>query len=230
MQIMKYQLRNFILGVIACLVCATVAEVKFFLFEIFVLVMLYAFFTKNIRKAIKVLFFITVLIFIGIKIIVAINPYFADFFSLEGINNYIDASKNSGGTIYIGRTNGYKVISILLFQNIFEVAFGKGFGSEISDLANALHSAWFSYASLYIAGGIIGTVLIFMFLASLFVKGSQKVDSVIGKTVVCLVVMSIITFFYDAQMLSPYTSPLYFFIFAGVELMNNNEVKNDKNI
>lgn len=222
--------KKFVSGVIACLVCAAVAEIKIFLFELFILLMLYAFFTKNIGKAFKVLLLSIILIFIGIKIIVTINPYFIEFFSLEGIKNYIDASEDSGGTIYIGRTNGYKVISILLFQNIFEVAFGKGFGSEISDLANALHSTWFSYASIFIAGGIIGTVFIFMFLISLFVQGRQKIDFLIGKTVICLVVISFITFFYDSQMLVPYTSPLYFFIFAGVELMNNNEVKNDKNI
>ena len=207
-------------GLVLCLVSATFAEIKIYYFELLVFVFFYSYWNKNMKSIIWI-FLSLVLIYLGMYIFSVFNPSFTKLLSPEGLLDYlINAYGNPD--YYIGRTNGFSLISASVFNNrIIDILAGNGFyGLEWAN-AVMMHVQWFSYSSLFYAGGAIGITLIILFFVIVIVKARKKMEFFHGKCALIMGALSIILLFYGNEVLFAGSSPFIFFMLAGCEISEN---------
>lgn len=202
---------NLLFGIGGCLFIATVGELKFFYFEIVLLVVLICVFvTHNLRMAV----FITAIAVIGVvgmSFYVRLYPHRAGFLSLVYIQEY---SKNNsyGVSTEINRLTAINIISTNYFDmNWKKILLGLGMGngefsSQYSFLTSefySLHSIrlrydWFVHSFMFVETGYIGLALYVLSYVSAMIKAWwDRKDNTMNQIAMISIAFLIIMIFYN---------------------------------
>lgn len=204
----------FYMALIMCSVVAAVAEIKIYYFALVIYFIIYMILSKQHIRIILMLFALIFVGYIGLKVFIYYYPGFADFFSVEGVQAYLDAGYG-GKTFAVTRTNGYSFIYENLFnKNVLKVIFGNGFAANQADLVNEYNVNFFMYSRLFYYGGIVGSVLYYILPVKAFL-GLFKKDRNIVETISALTGLLMILFsFYSSEVGALETSAFYYFMLS----------------
>lgn len=173
-----------VLGI--CLFIAVVGELKFFFFELIIIIIyILAFVSKNF----KMLVFVFTAIVVGI---IAVNlygklyPNNAGFLSLDFIRDYA-FERSYGSSTDINRLTAVQYIKDNIFKgNLKKIWIGLGIGngetSQYSFLTSSFYSfygdrikySWFSHAFMFVENGYIGLSLYFAFFVSIYIRAFRN--------------------------------------------------------
>lgn len=157
----------------AAILVAALAELKFFYIEFVVILAVTSLITSF---SFKKLFIIIGAVFglnAGVYLLGKIFPYYADFFTINGILANITDSRGYSGANDINRFTGFSIINNRFLTNSFSRLFGLGLGncdystsfsflmSPFFKMNELLHYTWLSIFWVYLECGILG---LFMFI------------------------------------------------------------------
>lgn len=172
--------------VIAALLIAALAEIKFF-FVLFALILaLASLFTNFTWRKLWVLWGGVALVVIGAAVLALVFPSSDGFLSLEYFLTAATSSKGYTSAGDLNRLNAIPVINELWLQNGWQQTFGLGLGN--CDYAGFdflitpfykdyghMHYSWFTYAFVYLETGWVGLVCYYGFFALVFL-GAWKIE------------------------------------------------------
>lgn len=211
------------------LLCAALAELKFFFVLFIIIVIMAAVMTKSSVK--KTLFFIVgaVMIIIFSTVLSVMYDEFAGFLS---IGNLWDALLNPNYATKedVGRLTAIPVISERFLTGFFDKLIGMGLGNADSsslaifntpffDMYNSIHYAFFSYSFLYLETGILGLILyatffIISFVVALKLYKAKSADEMTCQLTMIFSIMCIAFMFYNIALKSELAAYLAFFVLA----------------
>lgn len=173
---------------IGCIYISSLAEIKFFYFEIGIIIILAIMLSKPNRRTIELGVLGILFLLIASQLIDFIwGATSSGFFSLEGIQEYLDF--NSRGYGYasvgdIGRVGGIVQLNNIFFKNeINLIGMGPGaccYGTPFYALYSNLHYIWFGYTLIYLELGWCGVLAFILFFVlvvyALFKKQKMEID------------------------------------------------------
>lgn len=168
---------------IMCLLCvyiASLAEIKFFFFELILIVGSIILLNKPNKKTIT-LCIISGLLLIAMSTIVSSlwSSASSDMFSLEGIEYYLSEKSYGYASVGdLGRIGGISKLNEFFFTEKVNI-FGRGIGSceyGTPFYANYsyLHYIWFGYLMIFLEMGYLGLVLYIAFFVAVIIASVRK--------------------------------------------------------
>ncbi|MHB8128920.1 MAG: hypothetical protein ACYDEX_07975 [Mobilitalea sp.] len=212
---------------------SVLAEIKFYYFELILIVLIVLVLSKPNRKVFTI-------VFTGIVFLFVIRSYTeqlwsgsAKYFTKEGIEYYFTQDSYGYSSINdIGRVGGISKLNSLIFSEKDNInLFGMGLG--FCDINSAfiinnsfyvmyeyLHYSWFTYLITYLELGWIGLILYILFFAIIFitsiksVQHNTKEEAIASKSTQIIIqtiaILSIVLLWYNSTIRN---TPA-FFIFA----------------
>lgn len=217
---------------------AILSEIKLFLFELLLIIVVNAILIAVIQKKHKAVLRLTgfvvlgvALVFISANLIAKLYPNLSNnnFLTIEGLRYILSRTSGYSGSGDINRLTAFSMINNLPeFSTISSKIFGLGLGSAEYSTSwsimnspfylahNSMHYYWFSHAWTYIEGGYVGTAFYLLsFIATIF-SGVRILKRCHGDT---YMIISGITVLFVTFMLYVYNQSLrmesaYFIYFA----------------
>lgn len=156
--------------ILMAMLTAAVAELKIYYFELVLVFLVYMLLSKQFFKSLVLAILLGVILVLGYMVFLKIYPGFTNFFSKEGVQEYLD-SGYAGKTFNVTRTNGYSFIyENMFFRSKLMCLFGHGFTSDEANMVTEYNVHYFTYSKLFYYGGIIGSLMYYMLPIHAFIK------------------------------------------------------------
>ena len=205
---------HLLFGVSGSLFVATVAELKFFYFEIMLLIVLICVFvTKNFRMAVFVSI-ITIVGIIGLYFYIKLYPNRANFFTVGFVKQY-SLKETYGTSSKMNRLNAISYINTYYFNgNLKKFLFGLGMGngemsSQFSFLTSSFYNKygrilrydWFSQSFLFVEFGIVGLIVYTCSIISSGLKSfKSREENSYMQTAFISAIFIVLTIFYNQSL------------------------------
>lgn len=239
----RTSLKKFFGIIVSCLYLSVITELKFYYFELVVIVFITFLSERMTFRKVALILFVVIGMVIAINAIGYFFPVFRDFFTIESISQYIGDDGYTGQGDFNRLNAVFKVKELFFKNNVIFNIFGFGLGncsfssfnfltSEFYNLYNFLHYQWFTDSFVYIETGAIGLILYEIFFVVIFIATiliSFSIDyreseyafiKAIGVISLCSIVCSIYNV--SLQMESGY---LIYIILAGVLIINKQRAQ-----
>lgn len=222
----QIKLRTLLLHCLACVYVAALAEIKFFYFELAMILLLVIMFTKPNRKTITAGIAGVLMLLVLSQLVEGLwSGSSSSMFTWEGIQGYF-AEKAYGYSAVgdLGRVGGIAQIDRLFFPdspNLFGLGMGScTYGTPFYAKHGYLHYTWFSYLNIYLEMGWVGLVLYILFFLSVAFSSlrarregaaeapADKAIHVVGE---CMGVLGIVLLWYNTTVIN---YPGYFLFLA----------------
>lgn len=167
----KGKLSNCLLVLAGSCYIAALSELKIYIFELILILLLSLFLTKFSLKKIVLVIVGCLGIILAAKLMIIYNPEWNQFFSIEEILESVTRKSGYSGAGDLNRFTGISTLSEMFFYKKIDLFIGRGLGSceyssfsfLISDFYNSysyLHYTWFYATFLFIECGYMGIIFI----------------------------------------------------------------------
>jgi len=196
----KEGLWSLLFKVFSILLISALAELKFFIVEFIIIVLVASLVTKfSWRKLLIIVLSVIGTVF-GIIMMIQIFPEFAEFFTFEII---LDSASSASGYTFsndLNRLTALTVINKEVLTTPFLRMFGLGMGNcDLSSIAvfntpfyeshQDMNYNWFSHAFMYLETGYIGMILFFAFFVFCFIIAHRRMRNQQADRVFCQISM-----------------------------------------
>ena len=244
---------TFFVFLIISLLIASLAEIKFYFFEILFLIAVCLIALKPSFKLFAIIFLLIVSFLVGLNLLKSVYPESYELlFSKQSIYSYLDASWANG--IEIGRTTGIDFVNRYFFSSsslysLFHLGFGNftlnklfGFGFGSCEFSSGFSSAFslrysftnysaFEFIDKYLEIGVVGLFAYGFFFVTLFIRSirlSRHNDPnirIMSQFCLLLVPLIIINIWYGN--LRTEASYFFFFSLASLQIALKSIQSND---
>ena len=221
----KESLRNTAIKSAMALIIATLAELRFFFIEFAVIVAVAVLITSFSWRKVVIIGVAAAGVFIGVKLLIDIFPYFADYMTIESFYNSAVSEEGYTSSGDLNRLTSLEMISDLFLKTDSDRLFGMGLGNcDYADgfgfltssfyIKNAdYHYTWLSTAFVYLETGIFGLVFFFGFFALVFVmtlRQIRKTEKIYCQLSMVTSVMCVLIGIYNSTLRTEAAFMLYF--------------------
>ncbi len=221
----KESLRNTVIKSALALVISALAELRFFFIEFAVIVAVAVLITSFSWRKVVIIGVAAAGVFIGVKILIDIFPYFADYMTIESFYNSAVSEEGYTSSGDLNRLTSFEMISDLFLKTDIERFFGLGLGNcDYADgfgfltssfyIKNAdYHYTWLSTAFVYLETGIFGLVFFFGFFVLVFamaLRRIKKTEKIYCQLSMVTAVMCVLIGVYNSTLRTEAAFMLYF--------------------
>lgn len=173
-------LKKAIMNCLLCVYIASLAEIKFFFFELILIVISVVILNRPNKKTISICIVSGLLLIAMNSIIDSLwSSSSSDIFSIEGIEFYLSEKSYGYASVGdLGRIGGISKLDEYFFQDSLNL-FGKGLGSceygtPFYSIYSYLHYIWFGYLTIYLEMGWTGLILYVAFFIAIVFASIRK--------------------------------------------------------
>ena len=209
----KQSLLKVIVYIGLCVGISGLAELKVYIVEIALIVLVVGAFSKGFIKKVFIVLIGIVFALMSIELIEKLMPSWEGFFTLENMYNMISSKKGYTNSGDLNRLTAVVSINEMFFKNSINW-FGLGLGNcEFSDTIENLnsvfsmkygylHYGWFSVAKVYLElgwFGVISSISIWIYTFSVVIR-KLRFNQEYRIIVACMTIMATFFFFYNSTM------------------------------
>ncbi|MEG0408978.1 MAG: hypothetical protein RR623_08905 [Bacilli bacterium] len=206
----RNKLNKLIVYITLCSIIAGFAELKIYVVEVLLILVLTGVFSKGFLKKTSIILMSIVFMMLCIRLIEILIPGWENFFTIKNLYEMASTTQGYTNSGDLNRLTSITELNDLFFKNSVNwTGFGLGncefsdtFGFLNSNFANAygyLHYSWFSVAKIYLELGWIGVITsigIWVYTLHVALKRNTKWKI----SILIMVVMAILFFFYNYTM------------------------------
>lgn len=206
----KSKLSNFIFYIAICAVIAGFAELKIYVVEVVLILVLTGFFSKGFLKKILITLIGIVFMLVCIRLIEILIPGWEGFFTIENMYKMVSSTQGYTNSGDLNRLTAIPELNNMFFNNSINLTgFGLGncefsdsfafLNSHFANVYGRLHYAWFSVAKIYLELGWVGVITsIGIWVYTFYV--AMKKNSKLKVLIAIIAIMAIFFFFYNYTM------------------------------
>jgi hypothetical protein len=237
----QIKLRSLILNFLACVYIAALAEIKFFYFELAIILLLVIMFTKPNRKTITAgIVGVILLLVLSQMVEILWSSSSSSIFTWEGIQYYFSDKAYGYSSIGdLGRIRGIAQLNKMFFPdstNLFGMGIGNcTYGTLFYNNYSYLHYIWFGYLNIYLEMGWAGLLLYILFFGSIILSSMKTrreddsddaINTVIYTIGECMAVIGVILLWYNTTIIN---YPGYFlFLTLSFPFAIRNDLKTNR--
>ncbi|OPJ62706.1 hypothetical protein [Clostridium oryzae] len=210
----KISLIKIIIILFCCFACSIMAELKFFFYEFFIIVILNVVLRKPSLKTILIICISCTTFVLGTSYFNKYNNRFKEyqFYKISSLTTYATIGSYSYTSSSINRLTGLSIISQNYLTGILHKIFGVGFGnadyssyfiSPYYSLYWRTNYAWFLHTFLLLEVGWMGLslyILIFVFIIISAMKQKNDNYKLISISTTIIAILSIILMWYNSSL------------------------------
>lgn len=232
----------FLVTICASFYMAALAELKIYLIEFIVMLLLLCIYQKISAKIVISLISGAIILSIFSTYFITINQNggnnYADNFSLTGLIDYATRDSGYNGNDDLNRLTGIPIISNTIFKNdIFSKLFGIGIGN--AEYTNFFTSSFYSsyyYLNyqyfhdiwLYIENGTIGIIIYLMIFIEVYRNANKNLKDNYYKNFIKIIIMMIFILFVYNITLRNESGGFIIYMFLAFPFLEDNNIKNKK--
>ena len=221
----KETLRTTVIKSALALIIAALAELRFFFIEFGVIVAVAVLITSFSWRKFAIIIVAVAGVFIGVKILIDIFPFLADYMTIESFYNSASSEEGYTASGDMNRLTSFGMVSDLFLRNDIERLFGLGLGNcDYADgfgfltssfyIRNAdYHYTWLSTAFVFLETGILGLVFFFGFFVIVFAmafRRRNKTKKIYCQLSMITAIMCILIGIYNSTLRTEAAFMLYF--------------------
>lgn len=221
----KETLRATVVKSALALIIAALAELRFFFIEFGVIVAVAVLITSFSWRKFAIIIVAVAGVFIGVKILIDLFPFFADYMTIESFYNSAVSEDGYTASGDMNRLTSFGMVSDLFLRNDVERLFGLGLGNcDYADRFGFLttsfytenadyHYTWLSTAFIFLETGILGLVFFFGFFVLVFAmafRRRNKTEKIYCQLSMITAIMCIMIGIYNSTLRTEAAFMLYF--------------------